>query len=394
MENDLLYDTAIPNAIRSLLNWLNPPVAADIRNRLQHAQFDSVQKQVPMLLSVAALNTIIIMAVCVHDGLPLITYGWMALLVIYCVVRIFIWRQRLSKPLETIDIPKLLRWNIGTSLAMITGLGIATAWTFLLGTFGSQLLIPMSLGFGSLSIAHCLYTLRPAAVGTVVMGIVPSSLVMIIFGGFEAIMLGIAMLSVAVLMIRFVAEQYDQLLDSLNLELTNWRLANTDALTGIANRRAIMTELEFLEGRAGKGQIFAIALLDLDGFKQINDKLGHHVGDEILRYVATCLVRSVSSLDMVGRLGGDEFIILLSGINNPSDMEARTALLLANLCQQTIIEGHHINVGASLGYAIYGRQGTSRSELLQAADMALYCQKRGGGRRRKTALKAERRAAA
>ena len=207
-----------------------------------------------MLLSVAALNTIIIMAVCANDGLPVSHYGWMSILVLYCAVRIAFWIRQLHRPIEPHAIPRLLRMNMGASLIMIAGLGTATTATFLAGTFRSELLIPMSLGFGATSIAHCLYTLRPAAIGTVVMGLFPSSIAMIAVGNFEAKMLGVSMISVGALMLRFVVAQNDQLIARLHLEKQNHDLANTDALTGLANRRAIMralAELEELADSAG-----------------------------------------------------------------------------------------------------------------------------------------------
>ena len=223
---------------RALSAWILPPVPAQIQSALQRAQFDSVRKQVPMLLSVAALNTLIIMAVCAKVGLPPSSYLWLSGLIAYCVIRTALWVHRLRKPVDDNEIPQLLKLNVTASLLMITFLGLATSYTFVAGTFESMLLIPMSLGFGTTSIAHCLYTLRPAAIGTTIMGLFPSSIAMIIVGPFEAQMLGIAMLSVGTLMVRFVAEQYDQLISGLMLAEENQRLALSDPLTGLSNRRA------------------------------------------------------------------------------------------------------------------------------------------------------------
>ena len=279
-----------------------PPVPEHIRPALERAQFDSVRSQVPMLLSVAALNTIIIMAVCANDGLPVSHFGWMSILVLYCAVRIAFWIWQLHRPIEPHAIPRLLRMNMGASLIMIAGLGAATTVTFLAGTFRSELLIPMSLGFGATSIAHCLYTLRPAAIGTVVMGLFPTSIAMIAVGNFDAKMLGVSMISVGALMLRFVVAQNDQLIARLHLEKQNHDLANTDALTGLANRRAIMRALGELEEQADSSR-FGVALLDLDGFKQVNDTMGHHAGDELLFQVSNRLRGAIDAGDRVGRAG-------------------------------------------------------------------------------------------
>lgn len=365
---------AIRQIIARLAAWISPAVPDAIRPALQKAQFNSVRSQVPMLLSVAAFNTLIIMAVCAHDGLPLSHYAWMSMLVVYCVVRIAMWVHRMNRPLDLGQIPRLLRMNVIASLSMIACLGTATTVTFLAGTFNSELLIPMSLGFGATSIAHCLYTLRPAAIGTVVMGILPSSIAMLAVGGFDAKMLGLAMLSVGLLMVRFVAAQYDQLIARLHLEKQNNDLANTDALTGLANRRAIMAALEEMEL---SGASFAVALIDLDGFKAVNDTLGHHGGDMLLREVGVRLLAATGKNDIVGRLGGDEFIILLRNAKTEADLSECGTVLLAGLCSPVEIDGARARFGASLGTALFPADGTSIDALLKSADAALYAAKRG-----------------
>jgi diguanylate cyclase (GGDEF)-like protein len=358
---------------RALSAWILPPVPAQIHAALQKAQFDSVRKQVPMLLSVAALNTMIIMAVCAHENLPLSRYLWMLGLITYCVIRIGMWVHRLRKPVNENEIPRLLKMNVIASLVMITVLGIATTTTFVAGTFESMLLIPMSLGFGTTSIAHCLYTLRPAAIGTTVMGLFPSSVAMIIVGPFEAQMLGIAMLSVGMLMIRFVSEQYDQLITGLLLTEENQRLALTDPLTGLSNRRATMAAL-YAEAVAGSN--FAVALIDLDGFKQVNDAHGHHVGDYLLCEIASRLDAAAKAGDEVGRLGGDEFIAVFRNVADEADCAARSNALLGALCRPVGYEGHRLSFGASLGFAVHGLHGAPVEQLLQSADRALYAAKR------------------
>jgi diguanylate cyclase len=355
-----------------LAGLIAPPVPEIIRTALFRAQFESVRKQVPMLLCVAALNVVIIMAVCAHDRLPPSSYYWLGGLVLYCVVRIGMWVHRMRRPIDDAAMLRLLRMNLGATIILMTGLAVATTWTFVTGTFNSILLIPMSLGFGTLSIAHCLYTLRPAAIGAITTGLFPTSIAMILIGPFEAQMLGVAMISVGILMLRFVAEQYDQLIISLLLAEENRQLALTDSLTGLANRRAMMAALE-----AESGDKFAVALIDLDGFKQVNDLLGHHAGDQLLCVVADRLRLSVPGLDLVGRLGGDEFIVLFRNIIDEGDVCARADALLASLSPPVEIDGQVPAFGASLGYAVSGIHGQMVKELLRSADTALYAAKRG-----------------
>jgi diguanylate cyclase len=359
-----------------LVSWVFPPVPKDIAGALRLAQFNSVRRQVPMLLLVAALNTAIIMGICAHDGLPLLTYGWMTGLVLYCTVRAAYLHRQMARPIAPERMSGMMKLNVTMALIMITGLGIMSSVTFVAGIFSSETMIPISLAFGATSIAHCLYTLRPAAIGTLVMGMIPQSIVMILFGDFQSVMLGIAMLTVAGLMIRFVVAQYDQLITSLRLEKQNHDLANTDPLTGIANRRAIMALLaqEHAE-RAKDGTQFGVALLDLDGFKGVNDTLGHHTGDALLQTVASRLAESALLSDSVGRLGGDEFIIVFRDLNHPEDVSSRATAMLAALCVPADLGGVRVPVASSLGYAVFPIDAGNTEDLLIAADRALYAAK-------------------
>jgi diguanylate cyclase len=359
-----------------LVSWVFPSVPIDIADALRQAQFNSVRRQVPMLLLVAALNTAIIMGICAHDGLPLLTYGWMAGLVLYCTVRAAYLHRQMARPIAPERMSGMMKLNVTMALIMIAGLGIMSSVTFVAGIFSSATMIPISLAFGATSIAHCLYTLRPAAIGTLVMGMMPQSIVMILFGDFQSVMLGIAMLTVAGLMIRFVVAQYDQLITSLRLEKQNYDLANTDPLTGIANRRAIMALLaqEHTE-RAQDGTQFGVALLDLDGFKGVNDTLGHHTGDALLQTVASRLAESALLSDSVGRLGGDEFIIVFRDLKQPEDVSSRATAMLAALCVPADLGGVRVPVASSLGYAVFPIDAGNTEDLLIAADKALYAAK-------------------
>jgi diguanylate cyclase (GGDEF)-like protein len=377
----------IGRAVRAVSAWLLPPVPAQIRPALQQAQFDSVRKQVPMLLAVAALNTLIIMAVCANDGLPAYSYMWMSALVGYCMLRMAMWVRRLQKPIDKRDLPRLLRLNVLASLVIIAFLAAVTTYTFAAGTFQSMLLVPMSLGFGTMSIAHCLYTLRPAAIGTTIMGLFPSSVAMLLIGPFEAQMLGVAMLSVGLLMVRFVAEQYDQLIIGLTLAHENQRLAFTDPLTGLANRRATMAALD---AEMAANSNFAVALIDIDGFKQVNDAHGHHAGDQLLCEIAIRLEVAANEGDEVGRLGGDEFIAVFRNVSGTADCAARSNALLAALCRPVSFEGQRLIFGASLGFAVNGLHGQDIEKLLQSADRALYAAKRTPDRIGSTSTQAAR----
>jgi diguanylate cyclase (GGDEF)-like protein len=373
------------NSFTRAVDFVVPSVSTEIRGALDRARFESVRHQVPMLLGVAALNVLIVMGVCAHDEMPLRTYGWMAGLVLYCMVRGLYLHHVMARPVTPDQIAQMPKNIAKLTLILMTGLSVMTCFTFMTGVFSSDTLIPVSLAFGATSIAHCLYTLRPAAIGVLVLGIMPPAAAMIVGGSFHAVMLGIALMSVAILMIRFVSAQYDQLVASLFLEKQISDLANTDVLTGLANRRAIMAALAKEE--AHKTQ-FGLALLDLDGFKAVNDTHGHHVGDSLLQHVSTRLIGAVQPCDSVGRLGGDEFIVIFRNVQGTADISARSTAILSALCQPIDIGEYHIPVGASLGTAISAERSGTVADMLITADKALYAQKRANKETATLALQA------
>jgi diguanylate cyclase len=339
----------------------------------------SVLRHLPMLYAVALLNIVIVMAVCAHQGMPLVQYGWMTGVALVAAVRMIQWqrRSRLPELLRMSD--HFLRGVTVLAIGMIGCLSVWTTFTFSSGLFDDTTFAPISLAFGATCIAHCLATLRLAAIGALIVGILPSAIVMTLSRDFNAGMLGISMISITVLMVRFIAEQYDQLIDRLLLEMQIREQANSDPLTGLANRRAIMAALEEEEAllRTG-GDTFGVALLDLDGFKGVNDTLGHPIGDALLQEVAVRLKKSARSNDYVGRLGGDEFIILFRRASGEEDIPARATAILAGLCGPVDFGVASVTIAASLGYARYPVNGTSIADLLSTADQALYAAKRAG----------------
>ena len=326
-----------------------------------------------MIHAVATLNILLIILVCREEGLPLSTYGWMGGLLLICAVRMGQWILRARQPVELLNAERLIITMTLLAIAIMVALSTWTTWTFATGLFRFGVLIPVSLSFGATCVAHCLSPMRTAAVGVLVGGILPVALVMTLAEQFESKMLGMSMLTIAVLMIRFVSEQQDQQVTALTLEHQIREQANTDPLTSLANRRAIMTALEEEESA---GRPFGLALLDLDGFKAINDAMGHHAGDRLLQEVGRRLTSTALPGDVVGRLGGDEFVVLFRDVSMRDDANSRSTAILAVLCTPMEIDEHQVAVGASLGFAVQGPDGHRVTDLLIAADRALYAVKR------------------
>jgi diguanylate cyclase (GGDEF)-like protein/PAS domain S-box-containing protein len=156
----------------------------------------------------------------------------------------------------------------------------------------------------------------------------------------------------------------------------NW-MATHDPLTGLANRTQFHDCLQAEIDRAGKWQV-ALLLLDLDGFKLVNDNHGHDVGDELLVQTASRLRQAVGTLGMVSRLGGDEFTIIVPRMSGQEWLQQFAELILTTLSVPTIVHGIEVTPRASIGAAIYPEDHTTVSELLKDADLALYAAKRLG----------------
>ena len=156
-------------------------------------------------------------------------------------------------------------------------------------------------------------------------------------------------------------------------------LALHDALTGLPNRAQFNARLETLCAQHTTG-IHAVLFLDLDGFKPINDSLGHQAGDEALKIAAQRLQHSLSTEDFVARLGGDEFVAICHHIASADAALAIGNQLLAAISQPMNLLGTPSSMGASIGIALLPQHGRTASDILTAADHAMYCAKRRGKR--------------
>ena len=155
-------------------------------------------------------------------------------------------------------------------------------------------------------------------------------------------------------------------------------MAHHDALTGLPNRRLLDERLEHAVAHAKRGEIVATHLLDLDYFKNVNDTLGHPVGDKLLRMVADRLRRLVQEGETVARMGGDEFAIVQMQVAQPSDATALAQRVIEAVNEPYEIDGHQVVVGASVGISVSVTDGPSSDLLLRNADLALYRAKSGG----------------
>lgn len=158
-----------------------------------------------------------------------------------------------------------------------------------------------------------------------------------------------------------------------------FRRAHFDSLTGLPNRQLCYDRLRQAIAQARREEHgLAVLFIDLDGFKNVNDSLGHWAGDELLRETALRLTATVRETDTVSRLGGDEYAVLLPHIAGPLEAEAIAGDIMEVLQRPIVIDGHESFVTASIGVTIFPDDGTSAEELLRKADTAMYNAKDSG----------------
>lgn len=152
-------------------------------------------------------------------------------------------------------------------------------------------------------------------------------------------------------------------------------LANHDSLTGLLNRTALLSELEAtIENISGNSEGFALMFIDLDGFKKINDDYGHIVGDKILTMAAKRLSHALRATDLIGRYGGDEFLILLRSLS-PGDAKRMLNKIEEKFRMPFEVDGSMVSLGASIGISLCPHDAETVEELISHADKDMYTSK-------------------
>lgn len=273
-------------------------------------------------------------------------------------------------------------WIVAASVGIAIAASSAALWIAftLRGASDEQHIVPKRLGSAlvmGLAITGMHYTgmsaadFAPGSVCLSVNKLDPNWLAMIVSAA------SLVLLTGTLLFLGWHASSLANSLRRANHRLQH--LGTHDALTNLPNRLLLAGQVgeQIRTFRRGEG-VFAVLFVDLDGFKTINDSLGHAVGDELLKTCAERLNASVRRNDVVARVGGDEFVILLRDLSEAANAATVAASLLRMLCQEAILHGVRLRVSASIGIALYPRDGTDTEALLHSADAAMYDAKQGG----------------
>ena len=156
-------------------------------------------------------------------------------------------------------------------------------------------------------------------------------------------------------------------------------MALHDSLTGLPNRSLLMERLgQLIAITARESRHIALMFLDLDGFKSVNDTLGHEIGDQVLKTVSTRLLGLLRTSDTLARIGGDEFVILLDNPESRENVAMVASRVIEDVNAPMSFDGKTAHVGTSIGIAFFQNDGMSPAALLKKADDAMYAAKASG----------------
>jgi diguanylate cyclase (GGDEF)-like protein len=359
-----------------------------VRDAYALGQYEQLLAQVPLLygalflIALAATSGVSTSApMVIRFGIPLLVAGAFLL-------RMIVWMRRAADPVAP-DVARRRVRNAGRisgSIAAMCSLWSVYCW--ISAPVATALYFPLFMAMGGLATIVCVSMSRSAALLNILTGLVPIVLALLLAGNPMAMAAAVSIGTTGGFLALLVRKQHEKTIALLLLQARMRELADTDPLTGLINRRALRDRLDAMidaivdpahPAAAADLRGPTLMLLDLDGFKPVNDRHGHGAGDEVLREVARRLTATVGVDGTACRMGGDEFAVLIRPLADRSDgdrsVDAIGTAMLAALARPYPVEGHALQVGASLGTAVWPHDGLTLDQLYRTADRALYLAK-------------------
>ncbi len=377
------------SALRSVTRRL--PGTLNDEPDLVRAQARAFSRQVPLLYLILLANTAILSFTHFAVAPKMLTLYIPAVLATVCIARLTHWWTNRNLPLDEDKSKRLL--GATTPLAGVLGAAF-TIWSFFLFPYGdayqqSQVFFYMSITV--IGCIFCLMHLPSAALTLTAVVILPLA---VFFSAsdqpvFVAMAVNVSLVSVA--MIAILSRHYREFVDLIGAQRAliaqnaqtqklsdeNHRLANLDTLTELPNRRRFLEELSLrLDSSRGNPAGFVVGMVDLDGFKPVNDSFGHAIGDKLLIQVAGRLSEFPCDRFLVARLGGDEFGLIVDGDLSDAEIRDLGRRLCSVLGEPYILPSVIAPVSASVGFCRYPDGGRTAEQLFEYADYALYHAKR------------------
>jgi diguanylate cyclase (GGDEF)-like protein len=355
---------------------------------LAASQLDMLARQVPLMYVILLSNALALALThfwCAPELLTVVVPGVLAGL---CLWRSLFWlRWSRRGPGNAAAVTARLRHVIGTTALL--GL-IFTAWALYLFQYGGPYLQCHVEFFMAITVICCNFCLMPVRAAALLLSVIVIIPFVLFFAlTFQPVLIAIAfnMLLVAAGMVLAMLRNHATFndltlskrelvrrqLETQRLSDENLRLANLDALTSLPNRRSFFAALDHtLAAAAREGARFAVAVLDLDRFKGVNDVHGHAAGDRLLTQIGLRLKRLTGGRVFIARLGGDEFGAILSACTGEADIETFAANVRHALEGPCVVGDRLATIGCSIGVAVFPQAGSTADELFERADYALY----------------------
>ena len=349
-------------------------------HELMEAQLAAFTRQVPLLYFILSVNSLALAST--HFGLApaYLTVAFPAVLVSACAIRCLIWLRRRNVVVERDAAARTLRSTV--VLGGILGFAFL-AWALSLFPYGDAPRHGHILFFVGITVVSCIFCLmhvRPAALvltGTV---IAPFVIFLLASGETVKIAIGLNLFLVTVAMIYILiicsgqfAAMVNGQIETRRLSNENFRLANIDSLTDLPNRRQFFHRLSDLAAQTKISKHkFVVGVLDLDGFKAVNDLYGHGVGDRVLMETGQRLLALSDERQFIARLGGDEFGIIVDAELDHDAVLAVGAKVCSAFDAPFAVAGILAKIGGSVGFALAPDAGTTAEQLYERADYALY----------------------
>ena len=351
---------------------------------LVKAQYSALARQLPMMYFILLVNTLMLAGTHFTVAPRWLVVYCPAIMTLFGVIRTVEWirtRKQTRSPAQMLA--ALKRTNM---LAPFVAVAF-TAWSLALFPYGdgyTQAHVAFYMAITVIGCIFCMMHLLPAALATAA---VVNTAFVVFFAStniitFVATAIDVLLVSIAMLVI--LKAQYTDFTRLVNMQAQtaklseeNLHLANQDSLTGLANRRQFFSRLDTLLTHAREQETrLAVGLIDLDGFKPVNDLYGHSVGDRLLYQVGQRLTRLLDDDMHLARLGGDEFALIITQAMSDDQLRTFGEKVCASMREPFLLVDIPIQISASLGIATFPDQAASATEVYEYADYALYQSKR------------------
>ncbi len=347
---------------------------------LAQSQLRMFTSQVPLLYFILVTNVVAVAYTHLETSPRILTVYGSGLLGLICLVRLSLWLRTRKRKLSTDQVVRRLK-NTVVLAGILTVLFLV--WGACLLPYGDAYAQGQVVFFLAITVIGCIFCLmhvRPAALVVTIVGVVPGAAVLVSIGRPTFVAMGVDWALVSVAMVYIVLTHSRDFANMINFQkelgkkhLETLRLANLDVLTDLPNRRQFFATLhDLLSLAAIDDEPFVVGIVDLDGFKSVNDLYGHVTGDQVLVETGRRLKDISDESISLARVGGDEFGVLIDGDLSEEQIHVYGERICAALQAPFLLSNVTAQIACSIGFATYPEAGTTVELLFERADYALY----------------------